>query len=65
MPRPRSAAGGLDFLFPIALARVARDTPTAAGTALVYRELPELSHTYPRSGNARILGWFEALPARA
>src|SRR6185295_5946255 len=53
--------GALDFLFPVQLARLTRDTLTTAGAALVYRELPELSHTYPRSENTKILEWFEAL----
>jgi phospholipase/carboxylesterase len=56
--------GALDFLFPVALAHVTRDTLTAAGAALVYRELADLSHTYPRSENVRILHWFESLPLR-
>jgi phospholipase/carboxylesterase len=54
--------GAQDFLFPVPLARMARDTLLKAGAALEYRELPELSHTYPRSENIRILRWFEALP---
>ena len=37
---------------------------TASGAALEYRELPDLSHTYPRSENVRILRWFEGLPRR-
>jgi phospholipase/carboxylesterase len=57
--------GALDFLFPVQLARIARDTLTAAGAALEYRELPDLSHTYPRSENVRILRWFAALPPPA
>ena len=56
--------GAQDFLFPVSLARMARDRLTAAGAVLEYRELPELSHTYPRSENLRILSWFEGLPAR-
>jgi phospholipase/carboxylesterase len=56
--------GALDFLFPVQLARQARDTLAAAGAALEYRELPDLSHTYPRSENVRILRWFEGLPTR-
>src|SRR5439155_777023 len=42
-----------------------RDILSAAGAALQYRELPDLSHTYPRSENVCILRWFEALPPRA
>jgi len=51
--------GSLDWLFPPALARLARDELVKAGAALVYRELPDLSHTYPREQNAAILDWFE------
>ncbi len=50
--------GAQDFLFPVGLAHVTRDTLTAAGARLAYRELPELSHTYPRSENPAILDWF-------
>jgi len=53
--------GAQDFLFPVAYARLTRDTLLSAGAALEYRELPELSHTYPRSENVRILRWFDAL----
>ena len=56
--------GALDFVFPVELARMACDSLTAAGAALEYRELPQLSHTYPRSENLRILHWFEGLPGR-
>ena len=56
--------GAQDFLFPVSLGRMARATLTAAGAALEYRELPELSHTYPRSENLRIISWFEGLPLR-
>ena len=52
--------GAQDFLFPVGLAHLTRDTLTAAGARLDYRELPELSHTYPRSENPRILDWFAA-----
>lgn len=54
--------GAEDFLFPVALARGARDTLTDAGAALEYREIADLSHTYPRSENIKILRWFESLP---
>jgi phospholipase/carboxylesterase len=56
--------GALDFIFPVMLARAAAETLRAAGAALTYRELPELSHTYPRSENLNILRWLEALPPR-
>lgn len=55
--------GAQDFLFPVELAHITRDTLTAAGAQLDYRELPELSHTYPRSENPRILEWFAGVGA--
>lgn len=58
--------GAQDFLFPVGLAHVTRDTLIAAGARLDYRELPELSHTYPRSENPAILSWFaEVAPPHA
>lgn len=56
--------GAQDFLFPVALAHVTRDTLTTAGAALEYREIADLSHTYPRSENVRILRWFDSLSRR-
>ena len=50
--------GAQDFLFPVALAHVTRDTLTTAGAALEYREIADLSHTYPRDENGGILDWF-------
>ena len=51
--------GALDWLFPVALARNARDVLAEAGARLCYREIEDLSHPYPRDENARILGWFD------
>jgi phospholipase/carboxylesterase len=51
--------GSLDWLFPPALAHAARDELERAGAALVYREIPDLSHTYPREANGEILSWFD------
>ncbi|TMA82601.1 MAG: phospholipase [Deltaproteobacteria bacterium] len=51
--------GARDFLFPVTYAHFTRDLLVEAGADLRYRELPELSHTYPRSENAAILAWFE------
>lgn len=51
--------GSLDWLFPPGLARRSRDELLRAGADLTYRELPDLSHTYPREENARILAWFD------
>jgi phospholipase/carboxylesterase len=52
--------GALDWMFPIYTARMAQEALTAAGARLVYRELPDLSHTYPRDENPRILDWLTA-----
>ncbi len=52
--------GMLDWMFPISIARMARDQLSAAGAALEYREIDDLSHTYPRDENPRILRWFDA-----
>jgi phospholipase/carboxylesterase len=49
--------GALDWMFPVHTARMAQEALTAAGARLVYRELPDLSHTYPRDENPRILDW--------
>jgi phospholipase/carboxylesterase len=37
---------------------MARDALAAAGAAVTYREIDDLSHTYPVEENARILDWF-------
>ena len=49
--------GGLDWMFPVDIARMARTALSAAGASVVYRELDDLSHTYPVEENARILDW--------
>src|SRR5262249_31712716 len=49
--------GAFDWMFPVQAARWARDTLREAGARLVYRELADLSHTYPRDENGRILDW--------
>ncbi len=51
--------GALDWLFPVGLARGARDALVDAGADLTYREIEDLSHTYPREQNAAILGWLD------
>ncbi|MFN8640009.1 MAG: PHB depolymerase family esterase, partial [Dehalococcoidia bacterium] len=50
--------GEHDWMFPVSVARAARDALTRAGVRLVYREIADLGHTYPREENARILEWF-------
>ncbi len=51
--------GARDWMFPVGLARLARDTLKSAGAELVYRELEDLSHAYAREENARILEWLD------
>ena len=51
--------GALDWMFPVSLARAARESLEGAGAALVYREIENLSHAYPREENDRILRWFD------
>jgi phospholipase/carboxylesterase len=62
MPHARDRAiylvhGALDWMFPVATARIGRDALQDAGARLVYREIADLSHTYPREENSRILEW--------
>jgi phospholipase/carboxylesterase len=49
--------GALDWMFPVHTARMAREALLAAGARLVYRELEDLSHTYPRDENPKVLDW--------
>jgi phospholipase/carboxylesterase len=49
--------GALDWMFPVETTRMARDVLTAAGAQVVYREIEDLSHTYPREENPKILEW--------
>jgi len=58
--RIRLVHGALDWMFPVALARAAADALRDAGAELVYREIDDLSHTYPREENAAILDWWGA-----
>ena len=49
--------GRLDWMFPVQVARQTAQSLSAAGAAVTYRELDDLSHTYPREMNADILQW--------
>ncbi|MBW2271202.1 MAG: phospholipase [Deltaproteobacteria bacterium] len=49
--------GALDWLFPVQSARDAAEILGSAGAELNYREVADLSHTYPREENASILDW--------
>ncbi len=50
--------GAKDWMFPIDIARTAYRALGSGGADIVYREIRDLSHTYPRDENARILDWF-------
>ena len=49
--------GTLDWMFPVDIARMARDALTTAGAQVDYHEIDDLSHTYPREHNAKMLDW--------
>ena len=49
--------GQLDWMFPVQVARQTSQALSAAGANVTYRELDDLSHTYPREMNAEILQW--------
>ena len=57
--------GALDWMFPIALARMAAEQLQRAGADLVFREIADLSHTYPREENGAILAWLDPALALA
>ena len=54
--------GALDWMFPVGVARAGCEALEAAGARVTYRELEDLSHTYPRDENPRILEWLLAEP---
>ena len=56
--------GALDWMFPVELARQANRALSKAGAAVSYREIDDLSHTYPRELNARLLEWLETTPPK-
>lgn len=58
------AHGTLDWMFPIAAARETREALAAAGARVTWREIEDLSHTYPRELNPQILAWLAATPAQ-
>ena len=44
-------------MFPVDVARTARDALSAGGAKVEYREIEDLSHTYPTEENPRIVDW--------
>ena len=51
--------GKLDWMFPVQLARQAEQALAAGGARVSYSEIEDLSHTYPREINARLLRWLK------
>ena len=49
--------GALDWMFPVQMGREARQALAMAGAEVVFREIADLSHTYPRDENGAILDW--------
>jgi len=49
--------GKLDWMFPVQVARQTQQALSAAGADVTYRELDDLSHTYPREMNVTMLEW--------
>ncbi len=50
--------GAHDWMFPPEMAQMAHRALQAAGATATYREIADLSHTYPREQNAPMLEWF-------
>ncbi|GIS20784.1 MAG: hypothetical protein CM15mP120_27000 [Pseudomonadota bacterium] len=53
--------GALDWMFPVDVARAAQQALQAAGAAVVYAEVEDLSHTYPEEYSAKVLDWLKPL----
>ena len=49
--------GALDWMFPVSVAQEANTALSAAGAKVEYREIENLSHTYPQEENPAILRW--------
>ena len=54
----RIVQGARDWMFPPEMAQGAQRALQQAGADVSYREIADLSHTYPRDENAAILDWF-------
>ena len=57
--------GGLDWMFPVQVARQTRQLLSAAGANVTYREIEDLSHCYPREVNPAILSWLNGTQSKA
>lgn len=51
--------GALDWMFPASMAQEAERVLTRAGAKVTYREIDDLSHTYPREMNTVLLSWLK------
>ncbi len=49
--------GVRDWMFPVQVARTASNVLSSAGARVNYREIRDLSHTYPTEENERIIDW--------
>ena len=54
----RIVHGTQDWMFPPEIAQGAERALQQAGADVSYREIADLSHTYPRDENAALLNWF-------
>ena len=54
----RIVHGAQDWMFPPEMAQGAERALQQAGADVSYREIADLSHTYPRDENAALLDWF-------
>jgi phospholipase/carboxylesterase len=52
--------GALDWMFDVGRARGVARALATAGAKIVYREIDDLSHTYPRDENSKILDWLSS-----
>lgn len=50
--------GTHDWMFDVEVAHLAHQVLGGMGAEMVFREIPDLAHTYPRDENPRILDWF-------
>ena len=55
--------GALDWMFAVQSAQTAVEMLASAGADVTPGVIDDLSHTYPREENGRILQWFEPDPA--
>ncbi len=51
--------GALDWMFDIDIARTAHQALAAADADVTYREIEDLSHTYPKDESPKILNWLK------